>query len=127
LYAWDVRGAGHSGNAALGRVADEIWDDLGVPRPVRDRSRVLIDTLVAHAAEIDTELKDLTTNWRLERLGAIERSVLRLGAAELWRGETPVRVVMQESVRLAERFGSEASARFVNGVLDALARRLGRL
>ena len=53
--------------------------------------------------------------------------MLRLGAAELHAGVTPPRVVLQESVRLAERFGSEQSARFVNGVLDALARRMGRL
>jgi transcription antitermination protein NusB len=63
----------------------------------------------------------------LERLGAIERSVLRLGGAELSIGETPPRVVIQEAVRLAERYGSAQSARFVNGVLDALARRMGRL
>ena len=60
-------------------------------------------------------------------MGAIERSVLRLGAAELIRGETPPRVVIQEAVKLAERYGSVHSARFVNGVLDALARRMGRL
>ena len=77
--------------------------------------------------EIDATLADVTTNWRLERLGAIERSVLRLGAAELHRGETPPRVVIQEAVTLAERFGSAQSARFVNGVLDALARRMGRM
>jgi N utilization substance protein B len=53
--------------------------------------------------------------------------VLRLGAAELVRGETPARVVIKEAMHLAERYGSAASARFVNGVLDALARRMGRL
>ena len=53
--------------------------------------------------------------------------MLRLGAAELREGVTPPRVVIQEAVRLAERFGSAQSSRFVNGVLDALARRMGRL
>jgi N utilization substance protein B len=53
--------------------------------------------------------------------------VLRLAAAELRRGETPPKVVIQEAVHLAERYGSAQSARFVNGVVDALARRLGRL
>jgi N utilization substance protein B len=50
-----------------------------------------------------------------------------VACAELALGETPPKVVIQEAVRLTERFGSEASARFVNGVLDALARRMGRL
>ncbi|PYO49728.1 MAG: hypothetical protein DMD72_04150 [Gemmatimonadetes bacterium] len=67
------------------------------------------------------------TNWRLERLGAIERSVLRLGAAELMKGDTPPRVAIQEAVRLAERFGTSASAKFVNGVLDAFARQAGMI
>jgi N utilization substance protein B len=50
-----------------------------------------------------------------------------LAAAELMGGETPPRVVIQEAVKLAERFGSPQSAKFVNGVIDALARKMGRL
>jgi N utilization substance protein B len=53
--------------------------------------------------------------------------VLRLAAAELQRGETPPRVIIRESIRLAERYGSVDSAKFVNGVLDALARKMGKL
>jgi N utilization substance protein B len=63
----------------------------------------------------------------MERIGAVERCVLRMAAAELTIGETPPRVVLQEAVTLAERFGSAQSAKFVNGVLDALARRMGRM
>ena len=62
-----------------------------------------------------------------DRLGVVERSVLRMGAAELLGGKTPPRVVIQEGVKLAERYGSVQSAKFVNGVLDALARRMGRI
>jgi N utilization substance protein B len=127
LYAWDVRGAGDEGNAALPRVAEQVWDDLALDRPVRERALTLIRAVATDERAIDADLSDVTTNWRLERLGAVERSILRLGAAELRLGVTPPRVVVQESVRLAERFASEDSARFVNGVLDALARRLGKL
>ena len=87
----------------------------------------LIHVFSGRRVELDRELKAVTENWRLERLGAIERSVLRLAATELAIAETPPRVVLQESIRLAERYGSAQSARFVNGVLDALARRMGRL
>ena len=127
LYAWDVRGAGSEGNAALPRVAEQVWDDLVLARPVRDRAMALVRAVAADERAIDAELRDVTTNWRLERLGAVERSILRLGAAELRLGATPPRVVVQESVRLTERFAGEDSARFVNGVLDALARRRGRI
>ena len=122
LYAWDLRG-----ERELDRVASQVWDDLSVAPDERKIAGLLLRTLIAERPEIDATLADVTTNWRLERLGAIERSVLRLGAAELHRGETPPRVVIQEAVRLAERYGSAQSARFVNGVLDALARRTGRL
>ncbi len=122
LYAWDLRI-----DQPLDRVATQIWDDLAVPPDERKLAWTLVRTLIEHGREIDRQLADVTTNWRLERLGVIERCVLRLGAAELLGGETPPRVVIQEAVRLAERYGTTQSARFVNGVLDALARRMGKL
>lgn len=122
LYAWEMRGG-----PELGRVATEVWDDLAVPADERQVAGILVRTVRDEVTEIDAELGEVTRNWRLERLGAIERAVLRLGAAELMRGETPPRVVIKEGVRLAERYGSIPSARFVNGVLDALARRMGLL
>jgi transcription antitermination protein NusB len=122
LYAWDVRGAG-----GLEIVATRVWDDLAVGPEERRLAGFIVREMIQNGEEIDRTLGEVTTNWRLERLGAIERTVLRLAAAELRRGETPPKVVIQEAVRLAERYGSEQSARFVNGVVDALARRLGRL
>ena len=122
LYAWDLRR-----DEPLQRIADRIWDDLAVSPEERRFAGNLVRVLVRDLADIDAELADVTMNWRLERLGVIERCVLRLAAAELREGETPPRVVLQEAVRLAERYGTSRSARFVNGVLDALARRMGRL
>lgn len=122
LYAWDLR-TGED----LTKVATKVWDDLAVSPEERKFAGGLVRTVAAHHADLDAKLMEVTENWRLERLGAIERSVLRLGAAELRGGEVPPRVVIQEAVRLAERFGTAASARFVNGVLDAYARRAGVL
>ena len=122
LYAWDLR-TGED----LTKVAVKVWDDLAVSADERKFAGGIVRTIAGSHAELDADLMAVTDNWRLERLGAIERSVLRLGAAELQRGEAPPRVVIQEAVRLAERFGTAASARFVNGVLDAYARRAGVL
>ena len=121
LYAWDLRG-----EQQIERVATQIWDDLSVAPDERRLAGVLVRTIAQHGSELDKELAEVTTNWRLERLGVIDRCVLRLAAAELHRGETPPRVVIQEAVHLAERYGTLKSAKFVNGVLDALARRMGR-
>jgi transcription antitermination protein NusB len=128
LYAWDVA---HGGSIA--GVTARVWDDTALGSAERTFATPLIRTVEARGAEIDALLTDLTTNWRLERLGAIERAALRLGAAELMypgsdeRPPTPPVTVIQETVLLAERFGDADSARFVNGVLDAMARKLGRL
>ena len=122
LYAWDVRG-----ERDLLRIASQVWDDLSVGPEERRLAGTIVRTVASAGDRLDAELAEITTNWRLERLGAIERSVLRIGAAELSREETPARVIIQEGVRLAERYAGPQSARFVNGVLDALARRMGRL
>jgi N utilization substance protein B len=122
LYAWDLRTG-----EKLDRVATQIWDDLSVPPDERRLASLLVRTIIDDGKALDAELADVTTNWRLERLGVVDRCVLRMAAAELQRGETPPRVVIQEAVRLAERYGTVKSAKFVNGVLDALARRMGRM
>lgn len=122
LYAWDLRDG-----EPLDRIASQVWDDLAIAADERAFASEIVRTIIAEGKSIDDALRDVTTNWRLERLGAVERAVLRIAAAELWRGEPPARVTIQEAVRLAERYGSAQSARFVNGVLDALARRMGRL
>lgn len=121
VYAWDLAPDG-----GLLTVSDRLWGDLALGQPERAIAGPLVSEVAERRAAIDELLASVTENWRLERLGAVERSLLRLGVAELRLGSTPPRVVIQEGVRLAERFGSPGSARFVNGVLDAVARRLGR-
>ena len=122
LYAWDMRGG-----VDLERVATQVWDDLAITADERRVAGPIVRYVAQQQRQLDVELMEVTTNWRLERIGAVERCVLRMAAAELSIGETPPRVVIQEAVTLAERFGSAASAKFVNGVLDALARRMGRM
>jgi N utilization substance protein B len=115
------------GSRSLELVTEHLWADLAVAADERRIADRLLREVDASRAELDRALEAVTTNWRLERIGGIERCVLRLAAAELRLGETPPRVVIQEAVRMAERFGTGESARFVNGVVDALARRMGRL
>lgn len=122
LYAADLRDL-----TLLRRIATTVFDDLAIDAAEREFASRLVATVADRGAALDAALAEVTANWRLDRLGAIERCVLRLAAAELARDETPVRVVLQEAVHLAERYGTARSARFVNGVLDAYARKLGRL
>lgn len=122
LYSWDLMPDG-----GLVRVGERLFSDLAVGPDERAVAEPLLEEASRTMPEIDVDLAAVTTNWRLERLSAIDRSVLRLASAELRIGETPPVTVIKEAIHLAERFGTESSARFVNGVLDALARRLGRI
>jgi N utilization substance protein B len=122
LYAWDLVPDG-----GLVAVGERLFADLSVGPDERRLAEPLLESAAATMRDIDQELATVTTNWRLERLSAIDRSVLRLAATELRQGETPPVTVIKEAIHLAERFGTDSSARFVNGVLDALARRLGRI
>ncbi len=123
LYAWDMRGD----TTNLEKVATQVWDDMAITPEERRVAGPIVRLLASRRTDIDAQLADVTTNWRMERIGAVERCVLRMAAAELTIGDTPPKVIIQESVTLAERYGSAASAKFVNGVLDALARRMGRI
>jgi N utilization substance protein B len=81
----------------------------------------LYDGVVAHQAEIDQRLAEAAENWRLPRMAAVDRNVLRLGAYEvLYVPDTPPNVVLDEAIELARRYGAADSSAFVNGVLDKM-------
>lgn len=86
--------------------------------------RRLLEALDARFGDVDDQLVAALDNWRLERLAAIDRGILRLAATEIiCLSDVPPKVSIQEAIRLAERYGSAESPRFVNGVLDALYKR----
>jgi len=122
LYAWEMRGGG-----SLQSLADDLmgWDPRGVHR--LESAERLAKQVVASLDELDREIAETADNWRLERIGAIERNILRIGLCELRNAEVPARVCINEAVRLAHWFSGSKAPAFVNGVLDTLARRLGRL
>jgi N utilization substance protein B len=93
----------------------------------RERAVGLATRTVARRREVDVCIERAAQQWRLERLGVVDRNVLRMAILELLEGETPPRVALDEAVRLARWFGGPKSPGFVNGVLDRVARDLGRL
>ncbi len=94
----------------------------------RDQSELVQDVvglLESRAAEVDATLARACEHWPLERLAVTDRSVMRVAVAELLaRPGTPARVVLDEAIEMARRYGSEESGGFVNGVLDRVAREL---
>jgi N utilization substance protein B len=97
-------------------------------RPGKDASELVEDVIAALEArreEIDEILRRSAEHWTLERIAATDRAVLRAAIAELLsRPGTPARVVLDEAIEVAKRFGAAESGRFVNGVLDRAAKLL---
>jgi transcription antitermination factor NusB len=84
----------------------------------------LVRGTVDHREEIDAMIRGQADNWRLERMPAVDRNILRLAIYEmLYERETPKLVVVDEAIELAKKFGSEQSGRFVNGLLDGLLKQ----
>ena len=107
----------------------ETWKTRhDVERLSEDQSRLVADVvsvLDAQGAEVDAHLATAVEHWPLERLAATDRSVMRAAIAELMgRPGTPARVILDEAIDIARLYGSEESGRFVNGVLDRVARAL---
>ncbi|MGD1148320.1 MAG: transcription antitermination factor NusB [Thermoanaerobaculaceae bacterium] len=97
---------------------------LQAPEAVREFAISLARGVISRLAELDAHLVDQADNWRLERMAAVDRNILRLAIYELiFAGDTPPVVVIDEAVEIAKRFGSERSSQFVNGVLDGFLHR----
>jgi N utilization substance protein B len=80
----------------------------------------LVEGVKKHKDQIDESIKQVAENWRLDRMAAIDRNILRLGAYEILHGETPAKVAINEALELAKRYSTAQSSRFVNGILDKL-------
>ncbi len=122
LYAWDL-----SGHPSIEMVVGRLAAAYGRPPEGYDRGADLAAQAIAGLPEFDTRVADAAEHWRLERVGVIERNILRLALAELSEGSTPPRVVIDEAVKLAHWFAGAKAPAFVNGVLDAVARESGAL
>jgi transcription antitermination protein NusB len=124
LYAWDQVGADRDDVRPLWAA---ICAARGATPRTEERALDLAEAVVRDRGRLDGALRLAAENWRLERLAVVDRNVLRLAMAEMERGETPVKVVIDEAIRLARWFGAARSPAFVNGILDRVARERGWL
>jgi len=97
-----------------------VRDRLGNHAELIEFARELIAGVRRHRDQLDHQITEVAEHWTLDRMAATDRNVLRLGAFELLYTETPERVVLDEAIELAKRFGAAHSAQFVNGILDRL-------
>ena len=104
------------------------WDLTGQPigslfeGPIDPFARELAERVAEHADGLDVKIDAAADEWSVDRLGVVERAILRIGTLELETGTVPPEVAINEAVELAKRYASEDAARFVNGVLARVAR-----
>lgn len=119
LYLWDRT------REPVARVANGFWRVRTTTDETRARSEALLRGTQGMVEQIDAAIAAAATNWRIDRIAAVDLCVLRLATYELMREpQTPAAVVIDEAVELAKRFGDAGSPAFVNGVLDAIRRRV---
>ncbi len=99
-------------------------EENGLSFAVTEKVEVLATGVLSRQKTIDDLLRQHSTKWSLERMAAMDRMVLRLATYELLATKTPVKVVLNEAIELAKRYGTEHSSSFVNGVLDSIADKL---
>jgi transcription antitermination protein NusB len=109
LYQWDVTGT------PLGSLYEGEVDEY---------TRTLADAVAARAPELDARISAASDEWPADRLGAVERNVLRVALEELDAGGVPMEVVIDEAVTLAKRYASDDAGRLVNGILGRIVREM---
>jgi N utilization substance protein B len=110
------------GALAAAEAFDAVASSFEMPAGAREFAWDLVERVRDHRREVDEAITSHAQNWRISRMAAVDRNILRLGTYELTYTETPAAVILNEAVDLARRFGSDPSPAFVNGILDAVAR-----
>ena len=105
LYQWDV----------TGRPLASLYEG-----EVDEWARATAEAVAARAEELDTRITAASEGWTADRLGAIERNVLRIAVHELDLGDVPKEVAIDEAVTLAKRYATDEAARLVNGILGLI-------
>ncbi len=118
LFEWDMT------RQETSRVENLFWKSARAAKSTRNFANELFEGAVAQSGQIDTMVAKLTEHWRLDRLAAIDRNILRLAIYEMRAGTAPAKVIIDEALELAKKFSSAEAPAFLNGVLDAALRSL---
>jgi len=124
LYQWEV------GKQDIEDVLRTFWTANlpgmeGAPESVRTFAEQLARSTIANLEKIDPLIAETAEHWRLSRMAALDRLILRLAIGEFLDGGTPRNVIINEALELAKTFSGDESAKFVNGILDAVKKKMG--
>ncbi|MEW6193339.1 MAG: transcription antitermination factor NusB [Bacillota bacterium] len=113
------------GRAEVEEALTYTVDNWKISGPDRDFVREVVSGVLQRQKEIDGIIRELSHDWRLERMNSADRNLMRVALYELlYRDDIPPNVAINEAVELAKRYGGEDSPRFVNGILGKVAEKL---
>jgi N utilization substance protein B len=118
LFQWEM------GKQEPAKIENGFWANARAQKSTREFANQLFENAAARTVELDPIISSHAQNWRIERISAIDRAILRLAISELRTSGTPAKVVLNESVELAKKFSSEEAAGFINGILDAVVKSM---
>jgi transcription antitermination protein NusB len=118
LFEWDIA------RQKPARIEHNFWKTARAAEATRTFANQLFEGSITEADSSDRLVETLSQNWRLDRLAAVDRNILRLAIYELRSGTAPPKVVIDEALELAKKFSSAESPSFLNGVLDAAYKNL---
>jgi transcription antitermination protein NusB len=118
LFEWDMA------RQKPAQIEKHFWKAARAAESTRKFANQLFEGAIAQADASDRLVEKLSENWRLERLAAVDRNILRLSIFELRTGTAPAKVVIDEALELAKKFSSADAPAFLNGVLDAARKHL---
>ena len=115
LYALDIT------RAEVQEVLRTPWAEAMLPDEIRNFTTTLVTGVIQHRNDIDAFIQECSTNWSLERIGLVERNILRFAIYELcFLPDIPPNVTINEAVEVAKKYGTEEAPAFINGILDRI-------
>ncbi len=120
LYGNDLQGVIDFSPGKL----EAFWSLRAAKPFAQEFATELIRGFIEHATEIDSAIRNQLENFSFQRLAAVDRNILRIGAYEiLFAQHIPPQAAINEAIEIAKRFGTDDSARFINGILDKILKR----
>ena len=117
LYQQDISGS------PMDQIESKMYSEHTLTDGIKSFVHDIVEGTCQHMTEIDNLLSRLAIHWKINRMAVIDRNILRMASYEIiYHPETPVKVIINEAVEIAKKYGDDKSYQFINGVLDAAAR-----
>lgn len=122
LYQWDFHGAGGDEPIQI------FWESRHDSEQIKDFAETIVEGVKRDCGKIDELIESQSRHWKLYRMSRIDRNILRIAVFEMLDCEDiPPKVSIDEAIEIGKKFGTTQSGAFINGILDQISRRLGRI